>query len=97
MTKLKKAVSREPLSEYRHYRKTIVSTLFDDCVSLRLKGTRRANAYELLIAHLMDDLCRRGARRRIAEQANNRQSIRRAFRGDHTKRKIKYAKVQNWP
>lgn len=30
------------------------------------EGTRKATAYELPLAHLMDDLCRREARRRFA-------------------------------
>jgi hypothetical protein len=68
MTKLDKPVSRETFSAYRHYRKTIVVTLFNECISLRPKGTRKEKAYELPIAHLMDDLCRREARRQLAER-----------------------------
>jgi hypothetical protein len=51
--------------------KTIIITLFADCVSLRLKGTRKENAYQLPIPHLMDELCRREARRAMIEKLKN--------------------------
>jgi hypothetical protein len=76
MTKLHKPVSRKTLGEYRHYRKTIVVTLFNDCISLRLMGTRKQKAYELPIARLMDELCRREGRRRMAEKLQERRSRR---------------------
>jgi hypothetical protein len=41
VTQLTKPISRETLGQYRHYGKTIIVTLFVDCVSLRLKGTRK--------------------------------------------------------
>jgi hypothetical protein len=51
------------LGRYRHYGKTIILMLFSDCVSLQLKGARKEKAYQLPIPHLMDELCRREARR----------------------------------
>jgi hypothetical protein len=45
-----------------------IVTLFADCVSLRLKGTTKEKAYQLPIPHLMDELCRREARRPIIEK-----------------------------
>jgi hypothetical protein len=57
--KLTNAISRETFGQYRHYGKTIIVTLFADCVSLRLKGTRKEKAYQLPIPRLMDELCRR--------------------------------------
>jgi hypothetical protein len=45
-----------------------IVTLFSDCVSLRPKGTRKEKAYQLPIPHLMDELCRREARRAMIEK-----------------------------
>jgi hypothetical protein len=42
--------------------------LFADCVSLRLKGTRKEKVYQLPIPHLMDELCRREARSAMIEK-----------------------------
>jgi hypothetical protein len=53
VTTLTKPISRETLGQYRHYGKTIILTLFADCVSLRLKSTRKEKAYQLPIPHLM--------------------------------------------
>lgn len=61
MTALRKPVRRQTLGTYKHYRRPIVVMLYADTISLRLKGTR--TPYEIPIPHLMDDLCRREARR----------------------------------
>jgi hypothetical protein len=45
-----------------------IVTLFADCVSLRLKGTRKERAYQLPIPHLMDELCRNEAQRAMIEK-----------------------------
>jgi hypothetical protein len=73
VTKLTKPISRETIQQYRHYGKTIIVTLFADCISLRLKGTRKEKAYQLPIPHLMDELCRREARRGMIDKLKNRE------------------------
>jgi len=75
VTKLTKPISRETLGQYRHYGKTIIVTLFADCVSLRLKSTRKEKAYQLPIPHLMDELCRREARTRYDREAEEPQNV----------------------
>jgi len=60
MTKLTtKPIRRETIHPYRHYRRTIVVSLFDDIISLRLKGTR--SSHEITIESLLDTLYRRKA------------------------------------
>jgi hypothetical protein len=70
MTALIKPVRRVTIETYKHYRRTIVVTLYADTISLRLKGTR--TAYEIPVTHLMDDLCRREARRIAREKRARR-------------------------
>ena len=48
----------------------IVVTLYADTISLRLERTR--TSYEIPISHLMDDLCRREARRLAFERRKKR-------------------------
>jgi hypothetical protein len=72
MTKFSSPVRRETLQTYRHYRRTIIISLYADTISLRLKGTR--TAYEIPVSHLMDDLCRREARRLQLEKARRRKA-----------------------
>jgi hypothetical protein len=70
MTTLVKPIRRVTIEPYKHYRRTIVVTLYADTISLRLKGTR--TAYEIPVHHLMDDLCRREANRIAHEKRNRR-------------------------
>jgi hypothetical protein len=70
MTALLKPVRRQTLCQYKHYRRPIVVMLCADTINLRLKGTR--TAYQIPIPHLLDDLCRREARRIQAEKRARR-------------------------
>ena len=70
MTALVKPIRRVTMEPYKHYRRAIVVSLYADTISLRLKGTRAA--YEIPVAHLMDDLCRREANRIAREKRNRR-------------------------
>jgi hypothetical protein len=66
VTPLVKPVRRKTIEEYKHYGRKIVIMLYADTISLRLAGTR--TSYEIPVMHLMDDLCRREARRIQAEK-----------------------------
>jgi hypothetical protein len=70
MTTLRRPVKRVTTETYKHYRRPIVVMLYADTISLRLKGTR--TPYEIPIPHLLDDLCRRAARRIQAEKRARR-------------------------
>ena len=73
MTALVKPVRRTTMEQYKHYKRTIVVTLAHDTISLRLKGTR--TAFEIPVAHLMDDLCRREANRIAREKRSRRKRV----------------------
>jgi hypothetical protein len=81
MTALLKPVRRQILCQYKHYRRPIVVMLYSNTISLWLKGTR--TRYEIPIPHLLDDLCRREARRIQAEKRARRKlsKIRKAKAG----------------
>lgn len=70
MTTFDKPVRRVTREQYKHYRREIVVSLYADTISLRLKGTR--TAFEIPVSHLMDDLCRREARRLAHEKRARR-------------------------
>jgi len=70
VTTFDKPVRRVTREAYKHYRREIVVSLYADTISLRLKGTR--TAYEIPVAHLLDDLCRREANRIQREKRNRR-------------------------
>jgi hypothetical protein len=70
MTPLIKPVRRQTVEPYKHFKRKIVVTLFADAIALRLKGTR--TSYEIPVAHLLDDLCRREAQRIKAERRAKR-------------------------
>jgi predicted amidophosphoribosyltransferase len=74
MTSLTKPVRRQTIATYKHHQRKIVITLFADTLSLRLKGTR--TSFEMPIAHLLDDLCRREAQRIAAERKKRKKSRR---------------------
>jgi hypothetical protein len=59
MINLRRPVKRQTDEQYKHYRRAIVVELYNDTLSLRLKGTR--TKYEIPLTHLMDILCRRQA------------------------------------
>ena len=60
------------MEAYKHYGRTIIISLFADTISLRLKGTR--TSYEIPVAYLMDDLCRRAAWRYQMEKRKARKN-----------------------
>jgi hypothetical protein len=70
MTTFDKPVRRVTREPYKHYRREIVMSLYADTISLRLKRSRKV--YEIPVAHLMDDLCRREARRLAHEKRARR-------------------------
>jgi hypothetical protein len=65
-------VRRETIDTYKHYRRTIIVSLYADTISLRLKGTR--TAYEIPVNHVMDYVLRIEANRIWREKIARRKA-----------------------